>query len=73
MLNHTPGPVITTPRSDVMYIVTEYGVADLFMKSVPWRVKAMISVAHPDFREQLEREAFESGLLHKNYFAVVVA
>ena len=33
----------------------------------------MISVAHPDFREQLEREAFESGLLHKNYFAVVVA
>jgi len=35
MLNHTPGPVITTPRSDVMYIVTEYGVADLFMKSVP--------------------------------------
>jgi acyl-CoA hydrolase len=53
-----------------MYIVTEYGVADLYMKSVPDRVKAMISVAHPDFREQLEQEAFDVGLLHKKYFAV---
>jgi acyl-CoA hydrolase len=55
--------VVTTPRSDVMYIATEYGVADLFMKSVPDRVKAMISIAHPDFREELERQAHEAKLL----------
>lgn len=63
VLNMTPGTVITTPRSDVMYIVTEYGVADLYMRSVPERVKAMISIAHPDFREELERQAYEAKLL----------
>ena len=63
VLNFAPGTVVTTPRSDAMYIVTEYGVADLFMRSIPERVKAMISVAHPDFREELERQAFEEGLL----------
>jgi acyl-CoA hydrolase len=59
----TPGTVITTPRQDVMYIVTEFGVADLYMRSVPDRVKAMISIAHPDFREDLEKQAYEVGLL----------
>jgi 4-hydroxybutyrate CoA-transferase len=63
VLNMTPGTVITTPRQDVMYIVTEYGVADLYMKSVPDRVKAMISIAHPDFREELEKQAYDAGLL----------
>jgi len=63
VLNLTPGTVVTTPRSDVMYVVTEYGVADLYMRSVPERVKAMISIAHPDFREELERQAYEAKLL----------
>jgi 4-hydroxybutyrate CoA-transferase len=63
VLNMTPGTVITTPRSDVMYIVTEFGVADLYMRSVPDRVKAMISIAHPDFREELEKQAYDAGLL----------
>ncbi|MBP7230290.1 MAG: hypothetical protein KBA28_00030 [Syntrophaceae bacterium] len=63
VLNFTPGTVVTTPRSDVMYIVTEYGVADLYMRSVPERVKAMISIAHPDFREELEKQAYEAKLL----------
>jgi 4-hydroxybutyrate CoA-transferase len=63
VLNFAPGTVVTTPRSDAMYIVTEFGVADLYMKSLPDRVKAMISIAHPDFREDLERQAFEAGLL----------
>ena len=58
-----PGTVITTPRSDVHYIVTEYGVADLWLKSVPARVREMIKIAHPDFRYQLEKEAREAGLL----------
>jgi 4-hydroxybutyrate CoA-transferase len=68
-LNFKPGTIVTTVRSDVMYIVTEYGIADLYLKPVPTRVKAMISIAHPDFREQLEREAIEVGLLPKCVFA----
>lgn len=48
-----------------MYIVTEYGVADLYMRSIPERVRAMISIAHPDFREELEKQAFEAGLLNQ--------
>jgi 4-hydroxybutyrate CoA-transferase len=63
VLNLTPGTVVTTPRSDVMYIATEYGVADLYMKSVHDKVKAMISIAHPDFREELEKQAYEAKLL----------
>ena len=57
------GEVVTNSKNTVDKVVTEYGVADLFMKSIPDRVKAMISIAHPDFREDLERQAFEAGLL----------
>ena len=55
------GPV-TTPRMDTHLIVTEYGLADLKGKSVGERAKALIAIAHPDFREQLDRAAFEAGL-----------
>lgn len=58
-----PGTIITTPRSDVRYIVTEFGVADLWLKSVPKRVREMLAIAHPDFRDQLAHEAKEAGLL----------
>ena len=59
-----PGTAITTPRADVMYVVTEHGVADLWNKTTSQRIKAMVSIAHPDFREQLTREARDHGLLH---------
>jgi 4-hydroxybutyrate CoA-transferase len=58
-----PGTVVTTPRTDVQNVVTEYGFAELKGKSIPDRVKAMIAVSHPDFREALEKEAREVGLL----------
>lgn len=58
-----PGTIVTTPRSDVRYIVTEWGVADLWLKSVSARVREMLKIAHPDFRDQLESEAKEAGLL----------
>jgi len=58
-----PGTVVTTPRSVVRYIVTEYGVADLWLKSVPARVRELLQIAHPDIREQLERAAHEAQLL----------
>src|SRR6185436_16620781 len=63
VLDLTCGNIVTTPRSDVMYVVTEYGMVNLKGKSVCERAKALIALAHPDFREQLEREAHEHRLL----------
>jgi acyl-CoA hydrolase len=59
----TPGNIVTTPRSDIMYVVTEYGLVNLKGKSVAERALAVISIAHPDFREGLEREAYEHRLI----------
>jgi acyl-CoA hydrolase len=63
VLRLTPGNVVTTPRTDVMFVVTEYGLVNLKGKSVPERARALISIAHPDFRESLEREACEHRLI----------
>lgn len=60
-----PGTAITTPRSDVQYIVTEYGVADIKDRSIQERVEAIINIAHPDFREQLLKEAFDNRIIYK--------
>ena len=54
-----PGAGVVTGRNHVHYIVTEYGVADLYGKSVRQRVKALVNVAHPDFRTDLEKQAKE--------------
>jgi acyl-CoA hydrolase len=62
-LARTPGNIVTTPRADVMYIVTEYGMVNLKGKSVAERAMAIISIAHPDFRQCLEREAYEHRLI----------
>ena len=67
VLNLTPGNVVTTTRADMMYVVTEYGITNLKGKSVPERARALIGLAHPDFREELERQAFEAGLLPKGF------
>jgi acyl-CoA hydrolase len=53
------GAGVTTTRAHVHYVVTEYGVIDLFGKNLKQRAKALISIAHPDFKEELEREAFK--------------
>lgn len=50
------GAAVTTSRNDVHYIVTEYGVADMRGKSVGERAKQLISIAHPDFRDKLNKE-----------------
>src|SRR3954469_8747559 len=64
----TPGNVITTTRADMMYVVTEYGIVNLKGKSIPERARAMISIAHPDFREDLERDARGHGLIPRGTF-----
>jgi acyl-CoA hydrolase len=60
--------IITTPRTDVMYVVTEYGIVNLKGKSVPERARALISIAHPDFRDDLERQARTYRLIPKTIF-----
>ena len=59
-----PGQVVTTPRTDVDSLVTEYGIAELRGKSIPDRVKAMINIAHPQFRDELTSEAKKAGILY---------
>ncbi len=63
VLNLTPGNIVTTPRTDTMYVATEYGIVNLKGKSVADRALAMISIAHPDFREELGRQALENRLI----------
>jgi len=53
------GAGVTTSRGDVHYVVTEYGVADLYGRTIRERVRALIGIAHPSFREELERFAYE--------------
>jgi acetyl-CoA hydrolase len=52
-----PGAGVDTPRSQVHYVATEYGMVDLYGKSIRQRAHALISIAHPAFREELEHEA----------------
>jgi acyl-CoA hydrolase len=51
------GGVVTTARSDADVMVTEFGVADLRGQPIEERIRRMIAIAHPDFRESLERDA----------------
>ena len=59
----TPGAGVVTTRGEAHYVVTEYGVAYLHGKSVQERAMALISIAHPRFRDQLFREAIEARYL----------
>ena len=60
MTQLSPGSGVSITRGAVSYVVTEYGVAYLYGKSVQERVMALIAIAHPNFREQLFREAIEA-------------
>ena len=59
----TPGAVCTTSKNDVDHIVTEYGIAKLRGRSMSDRVKALIAIAHPNFRDELTFEAKKRGLI----------
>jgi 4-hydroxybutyrate CoA-transferase len=52
-----PGAGVVTGRNHVHFVVTEYGVADLYGKSIRQRVKALVGISHPDFRADLEKQA----------------
>ncbi len=58
-----PGAAVSLSRNDVDYIVTEYGAVRLRGTSIKERVKLLISVAHPKFREELLTQAREIGYI----------
>jgi acyl-CoA hydrolase len=58
-----PGAGVVTSRADVHYVVTEYGAVNLFGKNLRERALALISIAHPAFREELLRAAKERKLI----------
>lgn len=57
------GSAVTTSRNDVHLIVTEYGVADLRGKCIRDRARALIGIAHPEFRDSLAKQANEAGII----------
>ena len=64
----TLGAGVVTTRAHMHYLVTEYGAVDLYGKSLQERAKAIISIAHPDHREELDRAAFERFGPHYHMF-----
>lgn len=54
-----PGAGVVTTRSHVHYIVTEYGIANLYGRTIKERVKALVNIAHPDHRESLDKQYFK--------------
>ncbi|NML36017.1 acetyl-CoA hydrolase/transferase family protein [Chitinophaga sp. G-6-1-13] len=54
-----PGASVVTTRAHVHYVVTEYGIAHLLGKNLKQRAQALINIAHPDHREQLQKDAFD--------------
>lgn len=63
----TPGAGCVTTRNHIHWFVTEYGAVNLYGKSLQERARLLISVAHPDHREELERAAFERYGSHFAY------
>ncbi len=62
IIPHFNGEIITDPRSQTYFIVTEYGAVNLCGRSTWERAEGLISVAHPHFREDLIREAEKQGI-----------
>jgi len=60
----TEGSVVTTLKNTVDHVVTEYGIARLRGRTLSERAAALIAIAHPDHRDELERDARAAGLLH---------
>jgi 4-hydroxybutyrate CoA-transferase len=60
-----PGAGVTTSRNDIRIVATEFGVADLWGRSIKERVHTLVNIAHPDFREDLLRYAREQNYISK--------
>ena len=61
--------IVTTPKYLQMYIVSEYGVADVYLKTNKDRIKALLKIAHPDFLESLKKQIIAVGHITEEDFA----
>ncbi len=61
-----PGSVVTSLRTDIQYVVTEYGCVNLMYCDICERAKRLISIAHPDMRDELTFEAKKLGYLYQS-------
>jgi len=57
------GAGVVTTRADVHYVVTEWGIANLFGRTIAERISALLAIAHPDHRDRLTADAAQLGLL----------
>jgi acyl-CoA hydrolase len=55
-----PGAGVVTTRAHAQYVITEYGIAELYGKTLKQRAKALVDIAHPDHRENIEKSYFEA-------------
>lgn len=67
----TPGAIVTDPRSVAQFIVTEYGKFEMKGMSVWQRAEGLIAIAHPDFRDQLIKDAEAQGIWRKTNKSVL--
>ena len=63
---HFQGDIVTDPRSQAYYIVTEQGVVNLVGRTTWERAEMLISIAHPDFRDQLIAAADRQGIWRRS-------
>jgi hypothetical protein len=62
------GVIVTTTKVFIMYVVTEYGVADVYLKPLRDRIKALLKIAHPDFRQELKDKILTTPLIKEKDF-----
>ena len=62
------GSIVTTPKNFQMYIVTEFGIADVFLKTMKDRIRAIIKIAHPDYRQELKEKILTTPLMREDDF-----
>jgi len=62
------GSIVTTAKVFVMYLVTEWGVADVFLKSLQDRIRAVIKISHPDYRKELMAQICTTPLMTEEDF-----
>ncbi|MDR1131198.1 MAG: hypothetical protein LBL15_02125 [Oscillospiraceae bacterium] len=62
------GCIVTTPKVYVMYLVTEWGVADVFLRSLKDRIRAVLKIAHPDYRQELKDKIVTTPLIKEDDF-----
>ena len=67
------GAGVVTSRNHVRYVVTEYGIADLYGQTIRQRAKALINIAHPQFREKLTHQAKELNYIYCQLFSLKIS